>query len=87
MDYSYEKLREGEIEVVKGNAGFYLFPKVGVDSAKLSLRLIEKGVAVAPGIAFGNYKDYVRISICQERENLKEGLEKIIEEVELMRRD
>ncbi|MFH1030186.1 MAG: pyridoxal phosphate-dependent aminotransferase [bacterium] len=52
-------------------------PCKGGGSIKFALRLLDLGVAVTPGIAFGDYDDYIRISYSVEREKLEEALEKI----------
>ncbi len=58
-------------------APFYLFPKCFCDSEKLAFDLLDQDVAITPGSAFGNYKDYFRISLTLPEKELKEGLEKI----------
>jgi len=61
------------------DGGLYLFPRIdqpGFDSEKFASSLLEKhGVAVTPGTAFGNYRNYFRISLCQPEEQLKEAFE------------
>ncbi len=68
-----------KLQCVKPNAGFYMFPRLpeGTETGKFLDSLLEKGVAIAPGGAFGNYKNHVRISLCREEEALKEAFEKI----------
>jgi aspartate aminotransferase len=62
------------------DAPFYVFPKrPGLDSEKFTLDLLEKGVAVAPGTAFGDYREHFRISLTAPRDEIKAGLEKISE--------
>ena len=36
--------------------------------------LLEKGLAVAPGEGFGEYKNFIRISACQNEKTLMEGM-------------
>ena len=43
----------------------------GVEFANQSL---ERGLAVAPGEGFGNYKNFIRISACQDEKTLMEGM-------------
>jgi len=43
------------------------------------LYLLDKGVAVAPGTAFGDYREYVRIALTVNEEKIREGLEKLCE--------
>lgn len=76
-------LKEREIEFPYPEGAFYLFPslpqKVGLASKEFAeILLKEKKIALTPGIAFGPYDNYVRISfgpVCSSK--LKEALEKI----------
>jgi aspartate/methionine/tyrosine aminotransferase len=62
------------------DAPFYLFPKVkGLDSEQFALNLLDKGVAIAPGTAFGDFREYFRIALTVSEDKIKEGLEKICE--------
>ncbi len=62
------------------DAPFYVFPKrPGLDSEKFTLDLLDKGVAVAPGTAFGDYREHFRISLTAPREDIKIALDKISE--------
>jgi aspartate aminotransferase len=66
----------------KPEAPFYVFPKrEGLDSEKFTLDLLDKGVAIAPGTSFGDYREHFRISLTAPKEQIKIGLEKICEEV------
>ena len=66
----------------KPEAPFYVFPKrSGLDSEKFTLSLLDKGVAVAPGTAFGDYREHFRISLTAPREEIKIAFEKISEAV------
>jgi aspartate aminotransferase len=61
-------------------APFYMFPKrSGLDSEKFTLDLLDKGVAVAPGTAFGDYREHFRISLTAPIDEIKVGLDKISE--------
>jgi aspartate aminotransferase len=63
-------------------APFYIFPKLkGLDSEKFTLELLDKGVAVAPGTAFGDYREHFRISLTVPREQIKTALDIIGEAV------
>ncbi len=64
-------------------APFYVFPMhKGLNSEKFTLELLDKGVAVAPGTAFGDYSEHFRISLTAPRDQIKVGLEKISEALE-----
>lgn len=82
-----ESILRGYLEFSKPNAGFYLFPRLpsGVDTLRFVDRLLEKGVAVVPGAAFGNYTQHMRISLCREEEVLRPALEKLVQTLEEMR--
>jgi aspartate/methionine/tyrosine aminotransferase len=43
------------------------------------LELLDKGVAVAPGTSFGDYREHFRISLTAPREELEVAMEKICE--------
>jgi aspartate aminotransferase len=67
----------------KPEAPFYVFPKrQGLDSEKFTLDLLDKGVAVAPGTAFGDYREHFRISLTAPRDKIKVALDKISEALE-----
>jgi aspartate aminotransferase len=64
----------------KPEAPFYIFPKKpGLDSEKFTLDLLDKGVAIAPGTAFGDYREHFRISLTAPREEIKTALDIISE--------
>ncbi len=73
-------LTKAGLSFTKPDAPFYVFPKrPGLDSEKFTLDLLDKGVAVAPGTAFGDYREHFRISLTAPREEIKTGLETICE--------
>ncbi|MEM0482473.1 MAG: aminotransferase class I/II-fold pyridoxal phosphate-dependent enzyme [Nitrososphaerota archaeon] len=71
---------------VKPNGGMYVFPKIGgegFDSAEFALNLLERTrVAVAPGTAFGDYPEYIRISVGLGDEDLRKGLQILAENLQ-----
>ncbi|HEX7482068.1 MAG TPA: pyridoxal phosphate-dependent aminotransferase [Candidatus Bathyarchaeia archaeon] len=74
------KLSAAGFEFTKPEAPFYVFPKLdGLDSEKFTLDLLEKGVAVAPGTSFGDYREHFRISLTAPDADIKVALEKICE--------
>jgi aspartate aminotransferase len=78
-----KKAKSMEIEFVEPDGAMYLFAKVKkphFDSVEFTNKLLDHGVAIAPGAGFGNYQEFVRISACQPEETLNQGM-KIIEEV------
>jgi aspartate aminotransferase len=75
-----EILSKAEFEFTKPDAPFYVFPrKRGLDSEKFTLELLDEGVAVAPGTAFGDYREHFRISLTAPRNEIEVGLNKICE--------
>lgn len=63
----------------KPDAPFYVFPFCGQDSEKLAFKLLEHGVAITPGTAFGNYRNYFRIAYTLPEREIEEGMKKIVE--------
>ncbi|MCW4033945.1 MAG: pyridoxal phosphate-dependent aminotransferase [Candidatus Bathyarchaeota archaeon] len=79
-DAAYSVLSNTKMKFSKPDAPFYLFPKVdGLDSERFALDLLDSGVAVAPGTAFGDYREYFRIALTRPEDEIKEGLEKLCE--------
>jgi aspartate aminotransferase len=75
-----EKLSKTALEFTEPEAPFYVFPKKrGLDSVRFTLDLLDKGVAVAPGTAFGDYPEHFRISLTAPRQEIEVGLDKICE--------
>jgi aspartate aminotransferase len=75
-----EILSKARLEFSKPNAPFYVFPRRrGLDSERFALHLLDNGVAVAPGTAFGDYREHFRISLTVPREEIKIALNKICE--------
>ena len=66
------------------SGAFYVFLKIrknSISSIDLSLKLVERGVGVFPGIAFGNkYDNFIRVSLVCPKERIIEGV-KILNEV------
>ncbi|MBI2029400.1 pyridoxal phosphate-dependent aminotransferase [Candidatus Gottesmanbacteria bacterium] len=71
-------LTDNNVTFVKPNAGFYIFANIGRPSEKLCLELIDKGVAFVPGTAFGPYPNYIRISLTEDENRLKKGINILI---------
>ena len=75
-------LSKAELEFSEPDAPFYVFPRRrGLDSERFALDLLYKGVAVAPGTAFGNYREHFRISLTAPDDDLHIALNKICEAV------
>lgn len=73
-------LSRTNLKFSKPEAPFYLFPKLeGLDSEKFAFDLLDKGVAIAPGTAFGDYKEHFRLALTVPDDEVELGL-KIISE-------
>lgn len=69
--------KEMKLDFAVPDGGIYLFARInkeGFDGVKFANELLEKGLAIAPGEGFGDYKNYIRISACQDEKTLKEGM-------------
>ena len=72
-----QNAKEAKLDFVVPDGAMYLFARInqeGFDGVKFANRLLEKGLAIAPGEGFGDYKRYIRISACQNKKTLKEGM-------------
>jgi aspartate aminotransferase len=79
-DRACTKLSAAGFKFSKPDAPFYVFPKlVGLDGEKFTLDLLDKGVAVAPGTSFGDYREHFRISLTAPDDQIEAGLDKICE--------
>jgi aspartate aminotransferase len=78
-----KRAKEMELDFVEPDGAMYLFARVRksrFDSIEFTNKLLDYGVAVAPGEGFGNYQGFLRISACQPEDTLNQGM-KIIDEV------
>ena len=70
------------VKCVKPTGAFYVLPNIssfGLDSVKLSERLLEEqGVAVIPGVSFGS-DAHVRLSYACSMENIEGGMDRFEE--------
>jgi aspartate aminotransferase len=83
LDTLIEEARKMNLEFVAPDGAMYLFAKINqlnFDGLEFTNKLLDYGVAVAPGDGFGNYREFIRISACQDEKKLKEGM-KILSEV------
>ena len=73
------RLKKMSLSFVAPDGALYVYPKLGKgtdDDIILIDKLLELGVAIAPGSGFGDsYKRFIRISACQSEEVLEKGLE------------
>jgi aspartate aminotransferase len=77
IEYAANLLEDLPATFYQPDGGFYLFPRInrsGFDAEIYAASLLENhGVAVTPGTAFGNYRNFLRISLCQPEARLKEA--------------
>jgi len=72
-----EKAREMKLNFVEPDGAMYIFARIdqeGFSGAEFANNLLDKGLAVAPGEGFGNYRNFIRISACQDEKILIEGM-------------
>jgi aspartate aminotransferase len=72
-----EKAKEMKLNFVEPDGAMYIFARVneeGFNGAELANNLLKKGLAVAPGEGFGEYRNFIRISACQDEKILIEGM-------------
>jgi len=82
-DLACKILSKTKIKFSKPDAPFYLFPKYeGLDSERFTFDLLDEGVAITPGTAFGNYREHFRIALTVPEEEIELGLKKICEVLE-----
>jgi aspartate aminotransferase len=64
-----------EFEVPDGAMYIFARTKSDINTSELAERLLDHGLAIAPGNAFGDYKHFFRISACVEKEKIVEGMD------------
>ena len=77
LEIMIKKAEEIGLDFVKPNGAMYIFAKVkndDFDANEFSNKLLEYGLAVAPGGGFGDYKNFIRLSACQDEKKLVEGM-------------
>ena len=72
-----EICQEMELEFVKPEGAMYIFARTKnpINTSDLSEELLNHGVAIAPGIGFGDYNEFFRISACLDIKTLIEGMD------------
>jgi len=77
LDVLVQKAKEMGLDFVVPDGAMYLFARVnqeGFDGVQFANSALEKGLAVAPGEGFGDYKNFIRISACQDEKILIDGM-------------
>ena len=77
LEVLIQKAKAIGLEFIEPDGSMYLFakvPKDGFDGTEFANSLLDHGLAVAPGEGFGDCKDFIRISACQDEKALIEGM-------------
>ena len=77
LDVLAQKSNDLGLDFVVPDGAMYIFARLnkeGFDGVQFANSMLEKGLAVAPGEGFGDYKNFIRISACQNEETLIEGM-------------
>jgi len=64
-----------EFEVPDGAMYIFARMKSKVSTSELAEKLLEHGLAIAPGNSFGDYKHFFRISACVDKEKIIKGMD------------
>jgi len=76
-------LSKTRLQFARPDAPFYLFLKYdNLDSERFALNLLDQGVAVTPGTAFGDYREYFRIALTLPEKEISRGLDRICRGIE-----
>jgi aspartate aminotransferase len=77
LDVVCNKLKDMSLRYVEPDGAMYAYPELPRgDDLTIIEKLLDKGVAIAPGSGFGDsYKRFVRISACQQEKTLEKGLD------------
>ncbi|MDC0170947.1 aminotransferase class I/II-fold pyridoxal phosphate-dependent enzyme [Candidatus Nitrosopelagicus sp.] len=72
-----EICKKMELEFERPDGAMYIFARTKnpINTSKLSEELLNQGVAIAPGIGFGDYNEFFRISACLDIKTLIEGMD------------
>ena len=78
LDFVCSRLKKMSLKFVEPDGAMYTYPRLpmGDEDIPLVEKLLEKGIAIAPGSGFGDsYRRFVRISACQPEKTLERGLD------------
>jgi aspartate aminotransferase len=72
-----EICKEMELEFIRPDGAMYIFARTKnpINTSELSEELLNYGVAIAPGIGFGDYNEFFRISACLDIKTLIQGMD------------
>ena len=78
LDILMQKAKQMNLDFVVPDGAMYLFVRInnkGFDGTEFANNALKRGLAVAPGQGFGNFKNFLRISACQDKKILIEGMD------------
>lgn len=81
-DLMYSLLRDASLDVVEPHGSFYQMVPLaqGVDARLAALDLVERGLAVAPGTAFGDVaSSSIRLSLASDDRSIRRGVEMLVQ--------
>ncbi len=84
LDVLIENCKKNNLEFMIPDGSMYVFAKIKNNEDNTTLlanKLLEKGLAIAPGEAFGDYKEFFRISACVKKESIIEGMKILSTEI------
>jgi aspartate aminotransferase len=77
LDMLTERASKMGLDFIVPDGAMYIFARInqkGFDGVQFANSVLEKGLAIAPGEGFGNYKNFIRISAGQDEKTLIEGM-------------
>ena len=77
LDVLVRKAKELGLDFIIPDGSMYIFARInqeGFDGVQFANSTLEKGLAVAPGEGFGDYRNFIRISACQDEKILEDGM-------------
>ena len=77
LDVLAQKAKEMGLDFLVPDGAMYIFARINQDGVQFANSALEKGIAVAPGEGFGDYKNFIRISACQDEKILIDGMNKL----------
>lgn len=79
-DLIYDKLKD-HFDIVESEGAFYYYIKLpdGITGEEFSEKCIQKSLLVVPGFAFSKQDDHIRISYAASDEDLRKGIDILIE--------
>ena len=72
-----EICNEMKLEFVHPDGAMYIFARTkdAINTSDLTEELLKYGLAIAPGIGFGDYNEFFRVSACLDEKTLIQGMD------------